>query len=413
MKGFLNTNLKTQCFGCEACVQACPQNIISMKMDDEGFYYPIFDEKLCTSCNACHNVCPIEEDIKKFNEKQIAFGGYIKNSKIRDESTSGGAFSAIVENWCVDNYVIFGATCEGLTVFHDYITDKKDIGRFRKSKYLQSHIGDSYNDVKNFLIKGKKVIFSGTPCQIAALKTFLKHYDTTNLLTIDVVCQGLPTPFFMEKYEKYLEKKYGSNIKSLDYRFTDMKSFKNYGKGRWDFQVISIILNNGKNIKEDRWFSPFWNIWLNHLMSRPSCYECPFTTLERVADITLADLWGVHEYCPELYGNNGGSSLIICNSKKGIDVLKRVEQDFVGHVVDINDARNYQSPLRQPIVYTESREKFMDDLKVLDYEELTKKWFQRHSLKFLIDKYLWGNRRRVQIWNIKNKIKLKLKKITI
>lgn len=405
MKGFLNSNIKTECFACEACVQACPQNIISMQMDDEGFYYPELDVNKCNHCNYCHKVCPIEAGIEKFHDEQTVFGGYIKDSKIRGESTSGGAFSAIVENWCDENYVIFGAASDGLNVFHDYITDKKDLHLFRKSKYLQSKIGSAYEDAKNFLIQGKKVVFSGTPCQIAGLKTFLKLYDTTNLLTIEVICEGVPTPLFMKKYDEYLENKYGSKISYLDYRFTDMKSYNESGVGRWDFQVMLTILENKTQKKIDRWYNPFWNIWLNHLMSRPSCYKCPFTTKQRIADISLGDLWGVHIYCPELYGKNGGSSLIICNSNKGKNALDLSKNDLYGHILDIGEAIKYQSPMRKPIDYNENRDEFMIDVKYMDYEQICDKWYEKPSLKLLISKYIWGNRQKVWLWGILNKFK--------
>lgn len=405
MKGFLRSNIKKECFGCEACVQACPQNIIVMQKDEEGFYYPKLNENECNRCDFCHKICPMEAGIEKFNEDQTAFGGYIKNSKIRDGSTSGGAFSAIVSNWCDENYVIFGVASDGLNVFHDYITDKKNLGLFRKSKYLQSKIGSAYEDVKKFLIEGKKVIFSGTPCQIAGLNSYLKLYDTTNLLTIEVICEGVPTPFFMERYEEYIVMKYGSKIAKLDYRFTDMQSFDNYGTGRWDFQVMHITLDNGIKKKMDRWFNPFWDIWLNHLMSRPSCYECPFTTKNRVADITLGDLWGVHLYCPELYGKNGGSSLIICNTDKGKKALNLSKKELYGHSLDIDEAIKYQSPMRNSIDYNKDRAEFIRDVKRMNYNQLCDKWYRKPKLKLIIDKYLWGNRRRVQLWNLKNRFK--------
>ena len=227
---------------------------------------------------------------------KYVFGGYIKNNRIRFNSTSGGAFSAIVDTYCDSNYVIFGAASDGLEVFHTYITDKQELDKFRKSKYSQSKMGSSFNDVKTFLAKGNKVLLSGTPCQIAGLKMFLEttNTDTTNLLTVEVVCEGVPSPLYMKKYEEALEKKYGRKIENIDYRYTGKSIFnrgkwdfeamkvntKIGGKKRWDFQVMKIkLLDNKKEIIVDRWFNPFWTIWLNHLMSRPSCYECHFATV--------------------------------------------------------------------------------------------------------------------------------------
>lgn len=334
-----------------------------------------------------------------FNEEiKYVFGGYNKNNKVRYQSTSGGAFSAIVESFCNENYVIFGAEAIGLEVFHSYITDKRDLEKFRKSKYSQSKIKNSYKDAKSFLLEGKKVLFSGTPCQIAGLKMFLKNTNTSNLLTVEVICEGVPSPLYIRKYENHLSKK----IKSIDYRYKG-KSILNNGK--WDFQIMKIVLeNNKKTISVDRWFNPFWSIWLNHLMSRPSCYECHFARKERVADISLGDLWGVHLYCPELYGKNGGSSVIFANTEKGKDIVIKSEKFMYGHELKVKEALKYQSPMRKHIDSNPKRHEFMADLKSeMTYVKLNKKWSKKPSFKLLYQKYIWGNRQKIFFYNIKNK----------
>lgn len=401
MIGFLNTKLKEECSGCSACSQVCPFDAIQMIEDEEGFLYPNVNAMKCVNCNLCHTVCPYENPVDSYEEKSIAFGGYIKNEKIRDESTSGGAFSAIVDGWCDDNYVIFGAKSDGLRVYHDFITDKNELFEFRKSKYSQSDMGDNYNKVKEFLKKGYKVLFSGTPCQIAALKSFLRRDNTNNLLTVEVICEGVPTPLFVRKYNKWLLETYNSSIEKLDYRYKDTRVNKN--KAKWDFQIMFTKLKNGKEIKKDRWFNPFWSIWLNHLMSRPSCYKCPYTKKNRNADITLGDLWGVHLYCPELYANNTGCSLIVCNSAKGKDALEKARHLLYGHELDFDTALKYQSPMRKTIDYNPDREKFMKDIQTMDYKKICDKWATKPSLKLLWSKYVWGNRQKIWYWNLKNK----------
>ena len=161
---------------------------------------------------------------------------------------------------------------------------------------------------------------------------------------------------------------------------------------------------NKKVIKKDRWLNPFWSIWLNHLMSRPSCYKCKFTRPERVADITLGDLWGVHIYCPELYGKNGGSSLVICNTDKGKEVFHKASRRMYGHELKFEDAIRYQSPLRKNIDENSQRDDFMKDLiGPMDYKSLNKKWAKRPTIKLLISKYVWGNRQKVALWNLKHR----------
>ena len=170
---YLDTNDKITCSGCEACANICPHKAICMIPDSEEFRYPKINIDLCTNCGLCRKVCPYNLSPQKCSGMNYTFGGHIKNQKVLSESTSGGAFSAIVDAWCDKNYVIFGAVSDGLNVYHDHIFDKKYLDKFRKSKYTQSNIGTSYADAKKFLQDGKKVLFSGTPCQIAGLKSFL------------------------------------------------------------------------------------------------------------------------------------------------------------------------------------------------------------------------------------------------
>ena len=246
---FLENNIKEECFGCEACKQICPRNAIEIVEDEEGFRYPKINDK-CIKCGLCKKICPYSNMPKGHSENKIAFGGYHKDWKIRDGSTSGGAFSAIVDAYCDSNYVIFGATAKGINVYHTYIEDKKDLYMFRKTKYSQSKIGNSYKDVKKFLKEGKKVLFSGTPCQIAGLRAFLNDIDTKDLLTVEVICEGVPSSLYMKKYEEYLKEKYGSQIDILDYRYTSGKNLLGNPIGKWDFQVMYTLLQNRKNNKK-------------------------------------------------------------------------------------------------------------------------------------------------------------------
>lgn len=415
LKGFLNNDDKSQCFGCEACVQICPHSALSMNEDEEGFRYPELNVELCINCGLCHKVCPAENNIIKNEDHQIAFGGYALDEIIRCHSTSGGAFSCIADTWCTDNYVVFGAESDELEVRHSFITDKRDIYKFRKSKYSQSHIGVAYKDAQRFLKEGKSVLFSGTPCQIEGLYRYLsvRKTDQSQLLTVEVVCEGIPSPLYIRKMDADYIKRYKSNISNIDYRFKDGKydytenrNTKYRKKGRWDFEVMKITLRNGLSLYKDRWFNPFWSVWLNHLMSRPSCYKCPFATKNRVADITLGDLWGVHLYCPELYGQNGGSSLMVANTLKGETALKAATEIMYGHYLEMSDALRYQSPMRKCIPMNAERYAFMQDLRDynLSIDDINKKWAKKPSLKLLISKYMWGNTQKVWWWNLRHNI---------
>ena len=399
---FLDNEDKKTCFGCEACVQICNQNAISMIEDSEGFRYPFINTTSCIDCGRCRKVCPHDNMPTKYDSGKYVFGGYHLDQETRLDSTSGGAFSAIIDAFCDENYVIFGAEAEGLLVFHSEITDKKDLRKFRKSKYSQSVIGSSYKKAKIYLQEGKKVLFSGTPCQIAGLLLFLGNINKDKLLTVEVICEGVPSPFYVRKLNQYMETKFGAPIESIDYRDKG-KSFLSHGK--WDFQIMKLtLMNKKKELRKDRWFNPFWSIWIDHLMSRPSCYQCPFTTTGRVADITLGDLWGVHKYCPELYGMNGGASLVVCNTEKGKIVFQNAQKKMFGHKLEFEDALKYQGPMRKPITMNPSRELFFADLKSdADYCMINRKWAKKPSLSLLIQKYLWGNRQKVFVWNMIHK----------
>lgn len=396
----INITDKQLCCGCEACVQICNHQAISMQEDEEGFRYPYVDHHVCIECELCEKVCQYIHPVAKNEEPQLAYGGHITDESILLESTSGGAFSAIANVWCDHDYVIFGAEAKGLEVYHAYITDKRDLSRFRRSKYSQSIIGNTYHDAQRFLMSGKKVLFSGTPCQIAGLKAYLHGKSYENLLTVEVICEGVPSPLFIRRYEEKIQTKFGSNIAALDYRYKD--------GDRWDYEVMYTSLNypEVKTIKRDRWFNPFWSIWLNHLMSRPSCYKCLYTTSQRVADITLGDLWGVHLYCPDLYNSNKGASLIVTNTEKGERLVRDIiGKNFYGRELTFSDAIKYQGPMRKPIAENPNRQAFFTDLQNMDYDHICKKWAKRPSIKLLISKYIWGtNRQKVIWWKVKHLI---------
>lgn len=388
MACYLETHIKSDCTGCSACVQVCPKGAIQMIADDEGFLYPSIDKEKCIDCDLCKKVCSDHDvEVLKNLFPQKAFGGHICNGNVLANSTSGGAFSAIAYAFCQGRYVIFGAECNGIYgAKHSYTTDINDIDRFRGSKYSQSIIGHAYKDALQFLMKGYKVLFSGTPCQIVGLKKYLKNQQYDNLLTVEVVCEGVPSPLFIEKQLNAVKNRHFPKSAIGRMRYRDKIN------DRWDYQVMSYT--DGKKIyKVDRWFNPFWSIWLQHLMSRPSCYSCEYTTKERVADITLGDLWGVHLYCPDLYNDNRGASLIVCNTPKGCEVFEKARELMYSRELDFEEALKYQGPMRRCIETNSNRDAFMNDLRSLPYNQLCKKWAKPSSIKLLISKYVYGTNR--------------------
>lgn len=396
MKGYLDTGVKAKCFGCEACAQACSAGAIRIVVDNEGFRYPEIDQSKCINCGRCRKSCPAEREPEQANVPMLAWGGYSLDESIRSSSTSGGLFSVLAEAWCADDTIVFGAMSEGLNVHHSHIRYADGIGPFRKSKYVQSEIRDSYQIASQILNDGGKVLFSGTPCQIAGLRTFLGRKEYKQLLTIEVVCEGVPSPHYINRFAGYLGRKLKGKVKSIDYRYKD--GYK------WDFEVMQASLWNSTrgvfNWKQDRWFNPFWSLWLQHLISRPSCYECPFAVRERHADITLGDLWGVHLYCPELYGHNGGASIVFCNTMKGCDVLSLAKEKLYGHELPLETAIRYQGPMQRHIEANPRRAECMEDICTMPFDGFIRKYAKKPTLKLLFSKYIWGNRQKVWLWNL-------------
>lgn len=401
MNCYLESGQVADCYGCGACVATCKFSALSMQYDDEGFAYPHIDHSLCKNCGQCIKVCPkTSVELLKNNSEQIAFGGYILDAEILSKSTSGGAFSAIVKAFATRNdsvkVKIFGVCATSVSnVCHKDFSPTDNLDGIRTSKYLQSQRGEGvFNRVMQALKKDSFVLFSGTPCQIAALKKYLGKSDTSKLLTVEVICEGVPSPIFIKKQIEFIEEKFGKEVTDVNYRYKD--------NDKWDFEVMKFSFSDGSCYKIDRWFNPFWSIWLQHLMSRPSCYKCGFCTKNRVADITLGDLWGVHIYCPDLYNDNKGTSLIVCNTDKGREVVEKAAEFMNIRQLDIETAIKYQSPLRKNIEPNSNRAEFMADLKKLDYQALCDKWAIKSSLKLLISKYVFGtNRQKVFWWRLK------------
>lgn len=384
---YFETSEKADCTGCEACFNICPSSAILMENDNEGFRYPTIDEEKCIHCNLCSKAC--ENKASSLNEGlSLAFGGYSLEEQDLLNSTSGAAFSALVKSWWKEGSFVFGARATNIfRAAHGCATSVDDIGIFQGSKYSQSEIGTSYREAKLALSQSKRVLFSGTPCEIGGLLSFLGTFDTTNLLTIEVICEGVPTPLFLEKMIDDLSRKhFDSPITSLAYRDKQ--------RDRWDFEVMTFSSRN-EHYSIDRWFNPFWSIWLDHLMSRPSCHKCPFAAPERGADITLGDLWGVHLYCPDLYNDDKGASLIICNTDKGLEALMNASNHMHLRELPYQEAIKYQGPLRRPVPSNSEREEFFEDLRTMPFYSLRRKWAKHPSLKLLISKYIYGTNRQI------------------
>lgn len=354
---------KKNCTGCYACLNTCPQSCITMKDDFEGFWYPVVDYNKCINCGLCENVCPVMHKTQENNEPR-AYACINKNEIIRMKSSSGGIFTLVAEHVIDNNGVVFGASFDkGFTVVHSYVESKEDLEKFRGSKYVQSKIGDAYKQAELFLREGRQVLFSGTPCQIAGLKSFLqREYD--NLLCIDIVCHGVPSPKVWERYISYHENRAGASVKRIAFRRKD---------NGWKRYSISLSFNNDTEYIETFDGDLYMRAFLKNVCLRPSCYACNFKTLHRQSDITLADFWGIQNLLPKM-DDDKGTSLVFINSVRGESVFKKIKDKILCEEVDINKAVEYNLSAIKSVEKNPKRDKFFKELDQVPFDQLVKKY---------------------------------------
>lgn len=307
------------CCGCAACVNVCPKGIIKMEADEKGFQHPVIEEAECVECGLCEKVCAFNAKKEQLDEKRKieAYAVKNRNLEVRMNSRSGGVFTALTDKYIEDGGVVYGvALDENYLAYHCRAVNKQERDCFRGSKYIQSNIGTVYKQVKKDLQAGKKVLFSGTPCQVNALKKVLFHVDCSNLLLVDIICHGVPSPKVWRDYLNDYEKRYGGRITQVDFR-----NKKKYG---WAASMESIYVDGTEY--DNNLFIDLFN---SGLIERASCFKCPYKSAERVGDITIGDFWGIDKVS-ETFNDNKGVSLILCNTEKG-------KRDFqaVGEVLEV------------------------------------------------------------------------------
>lgn len=356
---------KFKCCGCNACVQRCPKQCISMPEDEEGFLYPIVDLSVCIDCGLCEKVCPVINQESERNPIEV-FAAVNQDDSIRMQSSSGGIFTALAEQIIRENGVVFGARFdEKWEVKHDYTETIEGLKVFRGSKYVQSRIGDTFKQAEFFLKAGRKVMFVGTPCQIAGLRLFLRK-EYVNLLAVDIICHGVPSPMI---WRKYLEDK----TKRQGIEFIQSISFRDKGTG-WKNYSFNIKYEKGyseSSFSEYASQNIFMKGFLADLYLRPSCYACPAKKLKSGSDITLGDFWGIQHIKPELDDDKGVCAFII-NTRKGIEwqnklVIQKYKFDFTD-VVKGNPSLVYSVDI------PEKRATFYDKLRTSGLVKLVSKY---------------------------------------
>lgn len=324
---------KEKCTGCGACKNICTKNAIKMEYDDKGFLIPVIDKEKCINCGLCKKICPIENDISKFMPIKI-YACKNKNQSKRETSSSGGFFQEISEYILNKNGKVFGAVFDDeFKVIHGKANNINELEKIKKSKYVQSDTKYIYRDLRNELQNEKSVIFSGTPCQVQPIKN-MKLKNEENLVLVDLVCHGVPSPKVFEDYKRILENKYKSKISNINFRF---KKFD-------ETQNIKINFENGEEyISSFRLGDMFYRLFLKDLILRDSCYNCRFRSFDRISDISLADFWGIENGSAKNFADKKGISLVLINTEKGLRLFEQVKENLEYCEVLREDCENYNS----------------------------------------------------------------------
>lgn len=308
---------KEDCCGCSACVHICPKHSISFKEDSEGFLYPHVDLKTCVDCGLCEKVCPVLNQ----NDERLplqTFAAKHRDDEVRMKSSSGGVFTLLAEQIIDAGGVVFGARFnDKWEVIHDFTDTKEGLAPFRGSKYVQSNIGESYKQVADFLKEGRKVLFTGTPCQVAGLKKYLrKDYD--NLLTVDFICHGVPSPMV---WRKYLDEEINRQCPNGSKAFLTGVNFRDKCTG---WKTFSFVLNFNRvtqegmreitisSIAKD---NAYMDAFISNMSLRPSCHACPAKSGVSGADITIGDFWGSEIEAAD-FDDEIGVSLFLINNHR-------------------------------------------------------------------------------------------------
>lgn len=367
----IDIKLNTDCCGCNACVQICPKQCIVMLEDNEGFLYPKVDSSLCTNCGLCDKVCPV---INQGDERKplSVYAAKNKDEKIRKESSSGGVFTLLAEQTIVDGGVVFGARFnDKWEVIHDYAETIEGFAAFRGSKYVQSVIGKSYLQATNFLKQGRKVLFAGTPCQITGLKHFLRK-DYENLITIDFICHGVPSPKVWRLYLQSIistkcnvGKKTESTSQIEENAITGI-SFRDKQTGwkKYGFVVRKSASKADKNmvlLSETVDANLYMRGFLKDLYLRPSCHACPSKSSKSGSDITIADFWGIEKFYPE-FDDDKGVSLVFVNTSKASDVFTKLQLD--NFAIPFETAISSNSSYSNSVAIPNNRKMFFCELEL-------------------------------------------------
>lgn len=349
---------KHDCCGCTACASICPKGCIAMTADSEGFYYPEINENLCINCGLCEKVCPLLHKPAQHTILNV-YGAKNCDDGIRYTSSSGGMFTLFAMDVLNKGGVVFGAAFDGsLQVCHTGISTIQELEKLRGSKYVQSNMNGIFKQVRTLLAGGKKVLFSGTPCQIAGLKGFLMK-DYENLTTVDVVCHGVPSAKVYNKYLQEIASDTGESITKVNFR----------DKANGWKQGETLFFTKTHRIGAPKRQETYMRLFLNNVSIRPSCGDCAFNNKRSLADVTIADYWGIDKQFPE-FDDDKGVTLVMINTEKGQQLFDTVKDKTTYIATDFEKGAEYNLAVSKSLGLHPKRQYFFDNLEKKTLKEL-------------------------------------------
>lgn len=363
------TKRKPDCTGCSACYASCPVKCITMQRDEEGFLYPVASDA-CVHCGKCEKVCPIvnPEDKEPQNHvTQKAYCALTKDKKVWKRSASGGAFTEICKAFGDKDTIVCGAAWEGLVVHHICVEGVENIAPLCKSKYIASSPKNIILEIKGYLKQDKKVIFCGTPCQVAGLKNALgdKIINNESILLVDLICHGVGSPLVFEECVKEIGNQYGIKIKKYEFRAK---------RNVWETDYLAKVSNENKEKSKYLTNDQYIQLFLKQNCLRPSCGEnCQYRCEQRQGDITIGDFKGLTKVFPNLSGTKRNYSSVVVNTYRGDRVMERIKKSMEVLECHIEDIKEYNPLFYRQTWFSKDRNEFFDDFKS-NPSDAIKKW---------------------------------------
>lgn len=371
---------RDNCSGCSLCSLICPYHSISMKEDKEGFLQPTIDKDTCVECGACYNMCPCKEE-SKIEVNPVYYTGAISDKHLLKKSSSGGVFIALATYIIEQGGFVCGCVFNfQMEAVHICTNKLEDVKRMMGSKYVQSNISLCLLEVRGLLKDGKTVLFTGTACQVAAIKNYTKNHP--NLFCVDILCHGVPSPLYLKKYVDHLEKKHKGKLVNLEFRNKEKLGWGSEHRTYYEIENDCGVKGYRPNLPA-YFCAFFWGLNL-----RESCYHCKFTGVNRISDITLGDFWGYWTYFKKSFPE--GISIISVNREKGRNLLAGIENLFdFKYELKQKDAIGTNTNFYHPTIKPFTRDSFYDGIHEKDYCSLSYRVFLNRTIwkKLLISAY--------------------------